>query len=144
MTSVLQEVLEVNKMPIEALRKKYKELFNAEAPLTASRRQLIPKITYQLQVLAFGGISSSAQRMIDDLNQGKTPVYAQRKNRITLPAGTLIVKEYRGEIYKIKVTDEDFVLNGIHYSSLAKIARFITGGTNWNVQRFFKLSETAQ
>ena len=48
MTSVLQEVLEVNKMPIEALRKKYKELFNAEAPLTASRRQLIPKITYQL------------------------------------------------------------------------------------------------
>ena len=26
MTSVLQEVLEVNKMPIEALRKKYKEL----------------------------------------------------------------------------------------------------------------------
>ena len=85
MTSVLQEVLEVNKMSIEALRKKYKELFNAEAPLTASRRQLIPKITYQLQVL-----------------------------------------------------------NGIHYSSLAKIARFITGGTNWNVQRFFKLSETAQ
>lgn len=82
--------------------------------------------------------------MIDDLNQGKTPVYAQRKNRITLPAGTLIVKEYRGETYKIKVTDEDFVLNGIHYSSLAKIARFITGGTNWNVQRFFKLSETAQ
>ena len=116
MTSVLQEVLEVNKMSIEALRKKYKELFNAEAPLTASRRQLIPKITYQLQVLAFGGISSSAQRMIDDLNQGKTPVYAQRKNRITLPAGTLIVKEYRGETYKIKVTDEDFVLNGIHYS----------------------------
>ena len=47
MTSVLQEVLEVNKMSIEALRKKYKELFNAEAPLTASRRQLIPKITYQ-------------------------------------------------------------------------------------------------
>ena len=40
MTSVLQEVLEVNKMSIEALRKKYKELFNAEAPLTASRRQL--------------------------------------------------------------------------------------------------------
>lgn len=71
-------------------------------------------------------------------------VYAQRKNRITLPAGTLIVKEYRGETYKIKVTDEDFILNGIHYSSLAKIARFITGGTNWNVQRFFKLSETVQ
>ena len=79
MTSVLQEVLEVNKMPIEALRKKYKELFNAEAPLTASRRQLIPKITYQIQVLAFGGINSSTQRMIDDLNQGKMPVYAQRK-----------------------------------------------------------------
>ena len=144
MTSVLQEVLEVNKMPIEALRKKCKELFNAEAPLTASRRQLIPKITYQIQVLAFGGINSSTQRMIDDLNQGKMPVYAQRKNRITLPAGTLIVKEYRGETYKIKVTDEDFILNGIHYSSLAKIARFITGGTNWNVQRFFKLSETVQ
>lgn len=72
------------------------------------------------------------------------PVYAQRKNRIFLPAGTLIVKEYRGETYKIKVTDEDFILNGIHYSSLAKIARFITGGTNWNVQRFFKLSQAAQ
>lgn len=71
MTSVLQEVLEVNKMPIEALRKKYKELFNAEAPLTASRRQLIPKITYQLQVLTFGGISPGVQRMIDNLNQGK-------------------------------------------------------------------------
>ena len=73
MTSVLQEVLEVNKMPIEALRKKYKELFNAEAPLTASRRQLIPKITYQLQVLAFGGISSSAQRMICLLYTSPSP-----------------------------------------------------------------------
>lgn len=141
MTSVLQEVLEVNKMPVDALRRKYKQLFNAEPPLTASRRQLIPKITYQLQVLAFGGVSSRAQRMIDDFNRGKTPDYARRKNRITLPPGTVIIKEYHGETYKIKVTDDDFVLNGIHYSSLAKIARFITGGTNWNPQRFFKLKE---
>ena len=141
MSRVLQEVLEINKMPINALRKKYQEIFNAQAPLTASRRQLIPKITYQLQVLAFGGINSRTEKIIDDFNRGKIPSFAQRKNRVTLPAGTLIIKEYRGETYKIKVTDEDFVLNGIHYSSLAKIARFITGGTNWNAQRFFKLSE---
>ena len=144
MDSVLQEVLEVNKMSVDALRRKYKELFNAEPPLTASRRQMIPKITYQLQVLAFGGISARSLRMIEELNQGKTPAYAQRKNRITLPSGTVIIKEYRGETYKIKVTDDDFVLNGIHYSSLAKIARFITGGTNWNSQRFFKLKEFEQ
>lgn len=74
MTSVLQEVLEVNKMPIEALRKKYKELFNAEAPLNGKPPPTVPKITYQIQVLAFGGINSSTQRMIDDLNQGKMPV----------------------------------------------------------------------
>ena len=43
MNSVLQEVMNVNKMPIAALRKKYQELFNTKAPLTASRRQLVPK-----------------------------------------------------------------------------------------------------
>jgi len=140
MNSVLQEVMNVNKMPIAALRKKYQELFNTKAPLTASRRQLVPKITYQLQVLTFGGINSRTLKMIDDFNHGKVPAYVHGKNRTMLPAGTVIVKEYHGETYKIKVTDEDFIMNGMHYSSLAKIARVITGGTNWNAQRFFKLN----
>ena len=79
MNSVLQEVMNVNKMPIAALRKKYQELFNTKAPLTASRRQLVPKITYQLQVLTFGGINSRTLKMIDDFNHGKVPAYVQRQ-----------------------------------------------------------------
>ena len=116
MTSVLQEVLEVNKMSIEALRKKYKELFNAEAPLTASRRQLIPKITYQLQVLAFGWRRFNCQRKIDDLNEGKIPGYAQSKNSINLPAGTSNGHGYSGGNYTINVTDEDCAMKGNYKS----------------------------
>ncbi len=140
MNSVLQEVIDINKMPLAALRKKYQELFSIEPPLTASRRQLVPKIAYQLQVLTFGGLNAHTLKMIDDFNRGKVPAYVQGKNRTTLPAGTVIIKEYHGETYKIKVTDDDFIMNGTHYSSLAKIARVITGGTNWNAQRFFKLN----
>ncbi len=140
MNNVLQEVLDINRMSLTALRKKYLELFSTEPPLTASRRQLVPKIAYQLQVLAFGGLNTNTLRMIDDFNRGKVPAYVQGKNRTTLPAGTIIIKEYHGETYKISVTDNDFIMNGIHYSSLAKIARVITGGTNWNAQRFFKLN----
>lgn len=141
MNSILQEVIAVNKMKLPELRRKYKELFNEEPVAIANRQHLIPKITYQIQVLAYGGLSSKAIHMMEEFNKGKIPDYARPKNKITLPAGTIIVKEYHGQTYKIRVTDTDFVMNDIHYPSLAQIARFITGGTNWNAKRFFKLTE---
>lgn len=142
MNSVLQEVISINKMKMPELRKKYQELFNEEPSATANRRHLVPKIAYQIQALAFGGLSSKAIRMMEEINKGKTPDYARPKNKLTLPAGTVIIKEYHGQTYRIRVTDTDFVMNEIHYPSLAQIARTITGGTNWNAKRFFKLSET--
>ena len=141
MDNILQEVIGINKMKMPELRQKYKEIFNEEPSATANRRQLIPKIAYQIQALAYGGLSRKAIRMIENLNQGKKPQYAHSPNKLTLPAGTIIIKEYHGQTYKIRVTDTDFVMNEIHYSSLAKIARVISGGTNWNVKRFFKLKE---
>lgn len=141
MNTILQEVIAVNKMTMAELRRKYKDIFNQDAPLTANRQQLIPKIAYEIQTMALGGLTPNAIRMMENFNKGKIPQYAQRKTRVSLPAGTLITKEYRGQTYSIKVTESDFIMSGIHYPSLSKIAKVITGGTNWNVKRFFKIPE---
>jgi hypothetical protein len=52
--------------------------------------------------------------------------------------GTILTREYRGEVHQVTVLDRGFEYRGTVHRSLSGIARAITG-TQWNGNLFFGL-----
>jgi hypothetical protein len=59
-----------------------------------------------------------------------------RDPRLPRP-GTIIVRQYRGRDYRVRILEDGFEYDGGFYPSLSKVAGVITG-TNWNGFLFFK------
>ena len=55
-----------------------------------------------------------------------------------MKVGSVIVREYQGELHEVLVVPDGFCWRGEVYASLSTIARKITG-TSWNGPRFFGL-----
>jgi hypothetical protein len=56
--------------------------------------------------------------------------------------GTRLIREWRGDIHEVVVTDKGFAFRGKRYRSLSQIARAITG-TRWSGPLFFGLKSAA-
>ena len=138
----------------------HRELFGAEHPVT-NAGHLRRKIAWHLQVRKHGGLADSAVRhalaiarnselrvRISDNGKRRkhgiptdrsatTSVAPSHDARLPL-AGTLLVKEFKGDTLVVKVLDEGFEYDGRRFTSLSAIAQEITG-TKWNGYRFFGL-----
>lgn len=55
------------------------------------------------------------------------------------PAGSVLQREWRGEVYEVLVGETDFEYRGTRYSALSQVAREIAG-TRWNGYAFFRLN----
>ena len=55
-----------------------------------------------------------------------------------MKVGSVIVREYQGELHEVLVVPDGFCWRGEVFASLSIIARRITG-TSWNGPRFFGL-----
>ena len=62
------------------------------------------------------------------------------RRRTELKPGTILMREWNAQAYRVMVVDEGFAWNGKTYDSLSKVAFAITG-TNWNGPRFFGLRD---
>ena len=62
------------------------------------------------------------------------------RRRAELKPGTILMREWNAQTYRVMVVDEGFAWNGKTYDSLSKVAFAITG-TNWNGPRFFGLRD---
>jgi len=126
-------------MPIAGLRKRYRELFRTEPPKAFGPDLLRRSIAHRIQEKAYGGLSRSAQRVLDQMMKA----YAARPNgKIVLPRrikpGSVLVREWKGKSHRVTVLADGFVYDGDTYSNLSEIAVLITG-TRWNGPRFFGL-----
>ena len=63
-------------------------------------------------------------------------------NRLTadLRPGTMLAREWNGQMQRVAVLADGFAWNGKTYPSLSKVAFAITG-TRWNGPRFFGLRD---
>jgi hypothetical protein len=59
---------------------------------------------------------------------------------IELRPGTILSREWNGQMHRVAVRDKGFDWNGKTYRSLSKVALAITG-TRWNGPRFFGLRD---
>jgi hypothetical protein len=125
--------------PIVDLRKRYRELFRAEPPKAFGPDLLRRSIADRIQEKAYGGLSVSARRLLDQMVKAAV---AKPGGRLELPRrikpGSELVRTWKGKRYRVMVMAEGFAHDGKTYSSLSEIASDITG-TRWNGPRFFGL-----
>ena len=62
---------------------------------------------------------------------------------LSLKPGARLVREWRGRIHTVTVTEDGFEYTGTSYPSLTKIANKITGG-HWSGPRFFGLAASGK
>jgi hypothetical protein len=126
-------------MPIAQLRVRYREVFRADPPKAFGPDLLRRSIAHRVQEKAYGGLSRSAQRLLDQMMKA----YAAKPNgKIVLPRrikpGSVLVREWKGKRHRVMVLADGFAYDGKTFGNLSEIAVLITG-TRWNGPRFFGL-----
>lgn len=131
-------------MPIAELRVKYKGLFRTDPPKAFGPDLLRRSIAHRIQEKAYGGLSRSMQRLLDQMMKAFA---AKPSGKIVLPrrikAGAVLVREWKGRSHRVMVLAEGFAYDGKTFTTLSEIAVLITG-TRWNGPRFFGLRSKAQ
>jgi len=129
--------------PIADLRKRYSELFRAEPPKAFGPDLLRRSIAHRIQEKAYGGLSLSHQRLLDQLVKSAS---AKPNGRLELPRrikpGSELVRTWNRKTYRVMVMAEGFAYDGKAFASLSEIASAITG-TRWNGPRFFGLRSSS-
>jgi len=128
------EVDQIRSLGIGALRKRWRSVFGAKPPPSLTKDIMGRMIAYRIQEEAFGGLDRETIKLLDRLARGGKSNDLNRR----LKAGTVLVREYKGERHTVTVVPDGFVWQGETFSSLSTIARTITG-TAWNGPRFFGL-----
>jgi hypothetical protein len=130
-------------MPIADLRKRYHEVFRTEPPKAFGPDLLRRSIAHRIQEKAYGGLSASTRRLLDQLVKA---AIAKPNGRLELPrrikAGSELVRTWKGKSYRVMVMADGFAHDGKTFASLSEIASEITG-TRWNGPRFFGLRSTS-
>jgi len=154
--SIAAQIRDLRQMTVAQLQEKHLELYGAE---TRSRHkdQLFKRLAWRIQELEYGGLSERAKRraleIANDLDarilpprrsntaaetaQEVLPVRTGHSGPQPAP-GTILTREYRGEVHQVTVLEQGCEYNGKVYRSLSGIAKEITG-TQWNGKVFFGL-----
>jgi hypothetical protein len=106
--------------PIADLRKRYRELFRTEPPKAFGPDLLRRSIAQRIQEKAYGGISASTRRLLDQLVRA---AMAKPNGRIELPRrikpGSELVRTWKGKTYRVMVMADGFAHDGKTFASLS-------------------------
>jgi hypothetical protein len=153
-----KEVAALERMSVGQLRERYAELFR-ESTRTCNKTWLIRRIVWRMQSLEEGDLSDRARRQAMELAKDsdlrvtaprapKLSPDAPRRtktiacgiasgSRVPLP-GTVITRQYKGQLIQVKVLPNGFEFEGELYKSLSAVAKQVTG-SHWNGFKFFNL-----
>src|SRR6266446_3877370 len=137
------EIAQLRELDVSTLRARWRVVFRKDAPFHLSRHLLMRVLAYRLQADRLGDIDAEAQRLLDSPTspeQVSARVTEARRRRIRLRPGTVLAREWKGQMQRVAVMADGFAWNGTTYSSLSRIARVITG-TSWNGPKFFGLRD---
>jgi hypothetical protein len=136
-----QRLNAIPKLPDSQLAKEWAALFGRPPPRGISRRLLELAAAYDAQANVYGGLRQSTRRKLTDWARRRAMTIEKNpkpKPRVTLSAGTRLVREWHGGICTVEVTEQGFLYAGQRYGSLSAVARTITGA-RWSGRRFFGL-----
>jgi len=153
-----QQLAALQRLTMPELRRRYVEIFGEHTPAN-NRIWLIKRIAWRLQALAEGGLSERARQraaeLANDADLRMNPPVPRRPklaptqppisnepraiDKRLPPAGTILVRKYRGETLQVQVLQQGFAYNGQIFKSLSGVAKAITG-SHCNGFWFFGIS----
>ena len=135
------EIAQLRELDVRTLRARWRVVFRKEAPFHLPRHLLMRVLAYRLQADRLGNLDAESQRLLDSSpEQVSARVTEARRRHIRLRPGTVLAREWKGQMQRVAVMADGFAWNGTTYSSLSRIACVITG-TRWNGPRFFGLRD---
>ncbi len=150
--TIAQQVAELARLKTPELVERYATLFG-RPPHMKNRTWLWRNVAWKLQEAHFGGLSEPAQARLAQLmsevvlppapdpNVRTGTVKRGRANPLVAP-GTVLIRTWRGQEYRVEVLADGYSLDGVTYRSLSGVAHAITG-SHWNGPLFFGLSKRA-
>jgi len=137
------EIAHLRDLDVRGLRAGWQNAFGRKPPPHLPRHLMFRVLAYRLQADRLGDLDGESQRLLDGAgpaeDAGKRAIAL---NRLTadLSPGTILAREWNGQMQRVAVLADGFAWNGKTYPSLSKIAFAITG-TRWNGPRFFGLRD---
>ena len=126
------EIDALGELDRSALLQRWRSAFGREAPPRLSRPFMEKAIAHDIQLKAYGGLST---RTIRALKAAAKPTPALSIRRPP-GLGTRLVREWNGILHEVDVVDDGYLWRGQRHRSLSAIAVAITG-TKWSGPRFF-------
>ena len=140
------EIARLRDLGVGDLRKRWQLAFGRQASPNLPRHLLFRVLAYRLQSEHLGDLDAETVRLLDRSGSaeqaGKRAVDRSRHHQEVRP-GTVLGREWNGQMHRVTVLTDGFAWNGKAYPSLSKIAFAITG-TRWNGPRFFGMRDSAK
>jgi hypothetical protein len=140
------EIAHLRDLDIRGLRARWKTMFRQKPPPHLPRHLLFAVLAYRLQADEPGDLDPATGQLLKQIATAGGILAASRlteefgRRRAELKPGTILMREWKAQAYRVMVVDAGFAFNGKTYNSLSKVAFAITG-THWNGPRFFGLRD---
>jgi hypothetical protein len=144
--SLDDEIAHLRDLDLRGLRARWKSMLRQQAPPHLPRHLLLAVLAYRLQANELGDLDPTTARLLRQIAIGGGTIKTSRlmdefgRRRTEFKPGTVLMREWNAQAYRVMVVDGGFAWNGKTYDSLSKVAFAITG-TNWNGPRFFGLRD---
>ena len=152
-----KEIVEIERLSLDDLRIRWRNLSSRLAPAHLSRGLLARILAYRVQAQACGDLDRNTARALERWNEPNereqthghavpgTPNDSADSSSaperrvpepLILKVGTLLTREWQRRMETVMVVAEGFAWNGEIFARLSAVAHAITG-TKWNGHRFF-------
>jgi hypothetical protein len=143
--SLDNEIARLRGLDVAELRARWHTVFRRRAPPHLPRHLLFRILAYRLQADRLGELDADSRRLLDRIGSGPAEGITRlvtdfNRPRTELRPGTLLTREWDGQLQRVMVLADGFSWNGTTYPSLSKIA-FAMTGTRWSGPRFFGLDK---
>ena len=137
------EVARLRDLDVGQLRSRWHNVFGRRPHPHLPRHLVFRVLAYRLQADVLGDLDGDSQRLLDlsvsPEDAGQRAVELTRRTTDLRP-GTVLGREWNGQMHRVAVLADGFAWNGKTYPSLSRVAFAITG-TRWSGPKFFGLRD---
>jgi len=137
------EIARLRDLDVGGLRNHWHNVFGRRPHSHLPRHLLFRVLAYRLQADVLGDLDGESQRLLDRSvspeDAGQRAVELARRTADLRP-GTMLAREWNGQMQQVAVLADGFAWNGKTYPSLSGVAFAITG-TRWSGPKFFGLRD---
>ena len=138
-SEVEKQITALGEFDLAGVRWAWREAHGRDAPQGLNRDFLMRCLAHRLQVRAHGDLDRKSKRVLDRVAGGDLSVIAASVGPgMNLKPGTVLVREYKGELHHATVLAKGYAWHDQIYPTLSAVARAITR-CNWNGYVFFGL-----